>query len=83
MKLAIHPSSAVLGAALATVCAALLGMQGPAQIQAQALPVLTPEQAAILSCFSLVDLDDGFGNKCRTLRVSRANFQVVNGLGAT
>jgi len=37
----------------------------------------------ILSLLSVVELPDGLGGMVQTLRVSGANFQVVNGLGVT
>ncbi|MEO0650216.1 MAG: hypothetical protein AAFZ65_06025 [Planctomycetota bacterium] len=55
------------------------GRTGPAQ---QAF-LLTPEQAEILSHLSLVQLDDGNGGRCKTIRISGVNLQVVNGLGET
>ena len=44
---------------------------------------LTPEQQQILSLLSIVDLPDGVGGIVKTVRLTGANFQVVNGLGAT
>jgi len=46
-------------------------------------PQLTPEQARILRHMSLIQLDDGLGNMVTTIRVTGANLQIVNGLGAT
>ena len=52
--------------------------------QAQPIPQLTPEQREILSHMSIVYLDDGFGNKVnKTIRITGANVQIVNGLGST
>lgn len=44
---------------------------------------LTGEQVQILTHLSLVQLADGAGGSCKTIRVSEANLQVVNGLGKT
>ena len=45
---------------------------------------LTPQQKEILSHFSMVDLVvDDVGNTVPTIRISNANLQIVNGLGAT
>ncbi len=45
---------------------------------------LTPEQAEILSHFSLVELPiDDQGTTARTIRITSANLQIVNGMGAT
>jgi len=44
---------------------------------------VTSEQQKILDHFSLVFLDTGDGRRARTVRLSRANLQVVNGMGAT
>ncbi|MGD9713678.1 MAG: hypothetical protein AB7V46_16685 [Thermomicrobiales bacterium] len=44
---------------------------------------LTSEQLEILSHFEVVYLPDGQGGLRRTLRITAANLQIVNGLGAT
>ena len=43
----------------------------------------TAEEEEILDHLSIVYLDDGQGGRVKTLRVSRINLQIVNGLGAT
>jgi len=45
--------------------------------------VVEPGQRAVLDHLSLVDLDDGQGGLAPTVRLSGANLQIVNGLGAT
>ncbi len=47
------------------------------------LNALTPEQLEILNHLSIVELDDGQGGTVKTIRVTGANFQLVNGLGST
>ncbi|NOT29782.1 MAG: hypothetical protein HOP15_04950, partial [Planctomycetes bacterium] len=44
---------------------------------------LTPQQSEILGHMSIVQLDDGFGGMCKTIRITGVNVQVVNGLGTT
>ncbi len=61
--------------------ASALQLEGPPQFGV--LNPLTPEQQAILSHLSLVELSDGQGGMVKTIRLSGANFQVVNGLGNT
>ncbi len=46
-------------------------------------PHFTLEQAEILRHMSIVYLDDGFGNRVKTIRISKVNVQVVNGLDDT
>jgi hypothetical protein len=46
-------------------------------------PQLSHEEKRILSFFSLEDVPDGLGSTNKTVRVTGANFQIVNGLGAT
>jgi hypothetical protein len=50
---------------------------------AQTRAELTPELVEVLSHLSIVHLDDGRGGKVKTIRVSGANLQIVNGLGTT
>lgn len=68
-----------------TLTAALLVATGVVQPPAAttAAPVLTAEQALILGHMSLVSTNDGFGNRLPTIRITGANVQIVNGLGAT
>jgi hypothetical protein len=56
---------------------------GPPPVAFADGPAITPEQAELLGYFSLVDLDDGQGGRLKTLRITGANLQIVNGLGAT
>ncbi|MFT5430941.1 MAG: hypothetical protein ACI9OJ_001620 [Myxococcota bacterium] len=49
----------------------------------QGLLTLTPEQKEILRHMSIEYLDDGQGGTVKTIRVTAANWQVVNGQGAT
>jgi len=56
---------------------------GPPPVAYADVPGLTPEQAEILGYLSLVDLDDGQGGHLKTIRITGANLQIVNGLGAT
>lgn len=73
----IHLPSAVIGGTVFV----LLGMQ--VDVQPRRLP-WTAEQAEILSHLSIVYLDDGSGNAVnKTIRLSGANLQVVNGLDET
>ncbi len=44
---------------------------------------LTAEQRDILSHLSIEYLDDGFGGQMKTIRVTGANVQIVNGIGVT
>ncbi len=44
---------------------------------------LTPEQEEILSHMSIEFLDDGQGGMAKTIRFTRVNVQIVNGLGTT
>ena len=44
---------------------------------------LTPEQAEVLSHFSIVRLPDGKGNTTKTIRLTGVNLQIVNGTGET
>lgn len=66
----------------AILSSALGGLSVGAAFQS---PQPTPEAEAreILKYFSIVDLDDGQGGLVRTIRISGANLQIVNGLGAT
>jgi hypothetical protein len=75
----IRPALAGAGA-LALV---LLGAQGPGNVRR--IRFLTPEQEEILSHLSIVHLDDGTGTgqMVKTIRLTSANFQIVNGLGST
>ena len=44
---------------------------------------LSAEQRAILDLLSIEHIPDGLGGTAKTLRLTGANFQIVNGLGAT
>ena len=44
---------------------------------------LKPVEVEILSHLSIVGVDDGMGGKAKTIRITGANLQIVNGLGAT
>ncbi len=44
---------------------------------------ITEEEKAILDLLSIESIPDGLGGTAKTLRLSGANLQVVNGLGAT
>jgi hypothetical protein len=46
-------------------------------------PAQRAEMLEVLRHFSLVELDDGQGRLVKTVRISGANLQIVNGLGAT
>jgi len=71
-------------APLPTLALAAVALLGLARAQEpQRFPRLTAEQAEILAHLSLVDLDDGFGQPVRTLRVTGLNVQLVNGLGTS
>lgn len=61
---------------------ALLAAAGMAA-QASSIPTLSPEQREILGHMSIVQLDDGLGGQCKTIRITGVNVQIVNGLGAT
>ena len=50
---------------------------------AQEVGALTPEQQEVLSHLRVVDIEDGEGARLRTVQLSGANFQIVNGAGAT
>jgi hypothetical protein len=76
----INTGSAIAGAVLGGGSLLLLGMQ--VTFRAQSC-TLTQEQCAILRQMSLVDLPDGRGGTCRTIRISGVNVQIVNGMGAT
>ena len=65
----------------ASLLACRLWQQLPANAQEDRR--LTKEWAEILSYFSVVELDDGKGEKVKSIRITGVNLQVVNGLGAT
>lgn len=49
----------------------------------QPKPCIAGEPPEVLQYFSLVDLPDGQGGTVKTIRITGANLQLVNGLGAT
>ena len=59
--------------------------QGPAPVASadSCERCLTEEQEEILSHLSLVTLDDGQGGTVKTIRITAANLQIINGLGTT
>jgi hypothetical protein len=65
---------------IATLPALVAAAQG--RVGARPL-ALTLEQREILAHMSLVYLDDGQGGLAKTIRITGANVQLVNGLGAT
>jgi len=65
------------------VCSSDLQVNPREMTNGAVLNALTPEQAEILSHMSIEYLDDGQGGMVKTIRLTGANFQVVNGLGAT
>lgn len=93
LQITIHPLSLLaLGAALGATFL-LTGMQGSPTKTSERLAaaasgpplagMITPQDLEILSHMSLVDLDDGMGGTCKTIRFSGVNVQIVNGLDAT
>ena len=74
----LHPASALAGALLGSGCLLLLGMQ---MVGIQQSCVLTDEQCAILRRMTLVELPDGQGGTCKTIRFTGVNVQIVNGMG--
>jgi hypothetical protein len=66
---------------IAVASLTFVGMQLRSTLQAPT--GLTEEQRAILSHLELVELEDGQGGTVPTIRISRVNLQLVNGLGAT
>ncbi|MBK7875563.1 MAG: hypothetical protein IPJ77_07400 [Planctomycetes bacterium] len=81
MKNRIHLPSALAGALIVGLTFTTLSMQQT--ISAHRIPTLTPEQAAILSRMSIVQIPDGQGGSSETIRFTGVNVQIVNGLGAT
>ena len=77
----LSPLSLAIGCAATVGLFVLTSFQGT--ITTERIFTLTPEQAEILSHQSIVYLDDGQGGTVKTLRISRINVQVVNGLDAT
>lgn len=82
MKLMLHLPSALAGAAgLGLILGLTSMMQAGGKLQR--VRKLTPEQEEIFSHLSLVHLPDGNGGTVKTIRLSAADLQLVNGLGAT
>lgn len=74
-----HAYSVAVGSLAATSLLALTGMlPKPAPMHG-----LSPEQIEIIGHMSLVYLDDGQGGLTKTIRISDANLQIVNGLSDT
>ena len=74
-----RPLWALGGAAAATLVFLSAGAAGNGQIG----PPISPQAREILSHLSIVYLPDGAGGMHKTIRLSAANLQIVNGLGAT
>ncbi len=68
---------------LSGACLLDLALAPAASAQLSQVATLTPQQREILSHMSIVNLDDGFGNPCKTIQFSGVNVRIVNGLGAT
>lgn len=93
LQVTIHPLSLVVGTAVLGTAFCLLGMQGTPSSTGQRVALaaaapppagmITPQDLEILSHMSLVDLDDGLGGTCKTIRFTGVNVQIVNGLDAT
>ena len=81
MMLRLHFPSALAGALILGLTLTSIGAQGT--VQATRIPTLTPEQEEILSYMRIVQLSDGQGGKCKAVRFTGVNVQVVNGLGST
>lgn len=73
----IHLPSALLGAILISI----VGLASA--FQSQSPCCLTTEQKAVLALLSVQNVNGCNGTTHQTLRVTGANFQVVNGLGTT
>ena len=72
---------ACVGLLTALLVSTAAGMQGT--FTAEKLPLLTPQQKQILSHRSIVFLDDGQGGMQKTIRITGANWQIVDGSGST
>jgi len=67
----------------ATLLAPIASTQTQSLPSAQRIGAITPEQAEILSHMSILYLDDGLGGTVKTIRLTGANWQIVDGSGAT
>lgn len=81
VKIEIRPVSLLVGAVLGATALSLAAAQSP--IVAQTTLTLTAQQREILSHMSIVQLDDGSGNDCKTIQISGVNVRLVNGIGVT
>ncbi len=57
--------------------------EGPAPVACAGGVELTDDQLEALRCITMVELDDGQGGTAKTIRITGANLQIVNGLDAT